>query len=40
MLFQLVNRLPEAQLRVIHMRFVEQRISGRSRRKWAAVKAR
>jgi RNA polymerase sigma-70 factor (ECF subfamily) len=25
MLFQLVNRLPEAQFRVIHMRFVEQK---------------
>ena len=25
MLFELVNRLPEAQLRVIHMRFVEQK---------------
>jgi RNA polymerase sigma-70 factor (ECF subfamily) len=25
MLFQLVERLPEAQLQVIHMRFVEQK---------------
>jgi RNA polymerase sigma-70 factor (ECF subfamily) len=25
MLFQLVDRLPEAQFRVIHMRFVEQK---------------
>jgi RNA polymerase sigma-70 factor (ECF subfamily) len=25
MLFQLVERLPEAQFRVIHMRFVEQK---------------
>ena len=25
MLFQLVDRLPEAQYRVIHMRFVEQK---------------
>ena len=42
MLFQLVDRLPEAQFRVIHMRFVEQKsireIAGEMGRSEGAVK--
>jgi RNA polymerase sigma-70 factor (ECF subfamily) len=42
MLFQLVDRLPEAQFRVIHMRFVEQKsireIAGELGRSEGAVK--
>ncbi|HEY4363233.1 MAG TPA: sigma-70 family RNA polymerase sigma factor [Bryobacteraceae bacterium] len=42
MLFQLVDRLPEAQFRVIHMRFVEQKsireIAGKLGRSEGAVK--
>jgi RNA polymerase sigma-70 factor (ECF subfamily) len=42
MLFQMVDRLPEAQFRVIHMRFVEQKsireIAGEMGRSEGAVK--